>query len=80
MAEWLSGVADWMLGWRLIVGAFLVGGVLFASLYRLVRVVAKRRPQILFLDGSLLRHSESGMRRAIWRLPSSSPLPGWRSA
>ncbi|CAN5428089.1 mechanosensitive ion channel [soil metagenome] len=47
----------------------------YASLYRLVRVVAKRRPQILFLDGSLLRHSESGMRLIVPLLATRLVLP-----
>jgi small-conductance mechanosensitive channel len=65
MAGWFAGVADWVLGWGLIAAAALLGGVLYATIYRVIGAVGRRRPEILLLEGSFLRNSQSGMRLLI---------------
>jgi small-conductance mechanosensitive channel len=75
MMDWLVGVPDWIIGWGVIVGAALIGGALFAMLFRAVEFAARVRPQILVLDGSLLRNSESGMRMLVPLLAVRVSLP-----
>jgi small-conductance mechanosensitive channel len=60
-------------GWALIAAAGLAGLLAYAVLYGVASAVARRRPGMLFLEGSLLRHSRGSLRVLL-------PLVGVRIA
>ena len=62
MEEWLGRVPDGVLGWAIVAAAALAGVVAYALVYGVARVLARLKPGILFLDGSLLRHSRGSLR------------------
>jgi small-conductance mechanosensitive channel len=75
MTEWFAGTADWVVGWGILAAAALLGGVFFAVLYRAAAALGRRRPEVLVLDGALLRNSESSMRLLLPLLAVRLSLP-----
>jgi len=75
MTEWFGDVADWTVGWGVLAGAALLGGLLYALLYRLVDALGRRKPETRVWNGALLRNSHSGMRILLPLIAVRATLP-----
>lgn len=62
MMDGLRGVPGWALGSGILLAAAAGGVIAHALFYRAAEAAGRRRPRLLFLQGSLLRHVRGSLR------------------